>query len=151
MTWNLIQLFVNFFQMFVIYKVLDMFYERRFYFKYSVELVIGATTVFLSIINYNYAIGTNPKLYLGFYFFLVVLNIIIFRGNPVSKLVTFFLMVALIGVSELVSASLIWLITDIDINSINERSFGRLFAVIISQTIIMFTYMILKKERIRKK
>lgn len=150
MTWNLIQLFVNFFQMFIIYKTLDLFYERRFKFKYSVEVIIVASTVFISIINYNYSIGTNLILYMGYYIFLIILNIIIFKGNAISKVFTLFLMIAVVGVSELVSASLILLLTEIDLSTLNDKSIGWLLGIILSQTLILFIYMIMKK-RINKK
>lgn len=150
MWWNIIQFLVNLFQVIINYKTFDLFYERRFKFKYSLELIMAVAIVMLSIINFNYSIGTHPYLFLGFYLFLIVVNIIFFKGNPVSKIATFFLIVVIFGASELISASLIHFVTNIDVRTLNEKSFGRLLAIINSQTLIMFAYVIMKK-RINKK
>lgn len=151
MTWNIIQFLINFFQMFVMYKTLDLFYERRFHYKYSVELVIVVTTVVLSIINYNFSISTNILLYMSYYIILIVLNVVIFKGNPFSKIFTFFLMIALIGVTELLSALIIWLITDVDISSLNDEGMGRFLAIIFSQTMVLFIYIITNKKVNKKR
>lgn len=151
MTWNIIQFLINLFQMFVMYKTLDLFYERRFHYKYSVELVIVVTTVVLSIINYNFSISTNILLYMSYYIILIVLNVVIFKGNPFSKIFTFFLMIALIGVTELLSALIIWLITDVDISSLNDEGMGRFLAIIFSQTMVLFIYIITNKKVNKKR
>lgn len=146
MTWNIIQFGVNLFQGFVLYKTIDLYYERRFKFKYLIELCIGVTTVILSLINYNFAVGTHPIYYFAFYFFLLGANIFLFKGNPLSKIGITFLVIALFGLSELISAALIFFITGIDFSTMNEESFGRMLAIIISQTFIMFCYLMLKKR-----
>lgn len=151
MTWSISQFIVNLFQAFVLYKTIDLYYEQRFKFKYLLELVIAGTAVLLSLINYNYAIGTNPLLYFILYFFLVGLTIFLFKGNPISKIFIIFFVIALFGLSELVSAALIYFITGIDFSTMNEKSFGRLLAIITSQTLIMFTYLILRKRVNREK
>lgn len=143
---NTIQLLVNFFQMLIIYITLDLFYKRRFRFKYSVEIVIVVTTAFLSLINYNFSISTNMKLYFAYYLFLIILNIIIFEGNPFSKIFTCLVMVGFIGISELISVALIIVITKIDISEINNNGTGRYLAVFLSQILIFFIYTIMKKR-----
>lgn len=151
MTWNIIQFGVNLFQAFVLYKTMDLYYERRFKPRYLIELFIAVSTVMLSLINYNFAIGTNPLYYFAFYFFSLVSNIFLFKGNPFSKICITFLVIALFGLSELVSASLIFFITGINYSTMNEESFGRMLAIITSQTQIMFCYLILKKRINREK
>lgn len=66
--WIIIEVFVNFLQIFIIYKVLELFYSRRFLFKYSVEIIIVIMTLILTGLNYYFQIQSNPLLYIAFFF-----------------------------------------------------------------------------------
>lgn len=146
MIWSVSQLIVNLFQSFVMFKTMDLYYEKRFKFKYLTELAILGSTVVLSLINFNFAIGEYPQLYVGYYLFLIIFGNLMFKGNPISKVFIIFLVIALIGISELVSAGLIFFTTGIDFSTMNENSMGRLLAMILSQTFLMFIYLILRKR-----
>jgi signal transduction histidine kinase len=60
-------------------------------------------------------------------------------------------MIALIGVTELLSALIIWLITDVDISSLNDEGMGRFLAIIFSQTMVLFIYIITNKKVNKKR
>lgn len=146
MAWNFIIYFVSFFQIFIIYKTLDLYYNRRFKFKYSVELAIVVITIILCIIKSSYSIDTNPYVYMSFYVMSIIISIFIFKGKVISKIVSFFLMIAVVGASELIAVLLIWFIVDIDLSAVNEQSSGNILAIILSQTFLIFFYMIMKKR-----
>lgn len=150
-TWSIIQVFVNLFQVYMMYKIFDIFYERRFKFKYSVEVVISISTFILCMINFNYQISTNAKLFIGYYLLSIILNIILFKGNPLSKIFTFFLVIAFIGTSELLSTSLIWVTTNIDFKTIATQGLGRFLAIILSQIFLLIIYLIIRKTASKEK
>ncbi|NYB74206.1 sensor histidine kinase [Sedimentibacter hydroxybenzoicus DSM 7310] len=145
MKWDLIELSVNFLQMFVIYKTLELYYVRRFYFKYSVEILMIVMTAMLSILNYNLSIELYPYMYIFFYFLIYLTTVLIFKGNIFSKAITIFLIMAFIGACELLAAVFIFSITGLDFKLHQEQNFIRFEGMVISQTLLIYTYMFLKK------
>lgn len=145
MKWNLIELAVNFLQIFVIYKTLELYYVRRFYFKYSVEILMIVMTAMLSILNYNLSIELYPYMYIFFYFLIYLTTVLIFKGNIFSKAITIFLIMAFIGACELLAAVFIFSITGLDFKLHQEQNFIRFEGMVISQTLLIYTYMFLKK------
>lgn len=146
MIWYIIESVVNFFQFYIIYKIFDLYYEKRFKFKYSVELIIIIMTMLLSILNYIIPLKSNPFLYIVFYFFIYASTVVIFKNSALLKVATFFLLVTVLGICELLSAVLVSSLTGINLHSIQEQSLGRLEVMILSQTLFFFIYVLLKKK-----
>ncbi|HCX63315.1 GHKL domain-containing protein [Sedimentibacter sp.] len=145
MKWGLIELTVNFLQVFVILKIFELRYDRRFNFKYSVEVAILLMTLALSLINYNVPIGMNPVIYLSYIVFFYILTVIIFTGNVFSKVVSMFLTMTILGACELLAVVFISSITGIDFKLYQEQNFTRLEGMIISQILFVYTYMFMRK------
>lgn len=144
--WIIIEAFVNFFQIYIILKVFDLFYERRFLYKYSVEVVIVIMTLLLTLLNYNIKISLNPLLYFGFYFFIYITTAIIFKGNIFFKIVLLFLLIAAVATFEMLATILITTMSGLDLRTIQEQNSARLEAMVISQTLFVFFYIFIKKR-----
>ena len=138
--WIIIEVFVNFFQILIIYKFLDLYYDRRFECRYSVESVIVLMALILTILNYSFQIQKKPLLYVAFYFFIFIIIAIIFKGSFFSKAVMLFFILAAIGTFEILSAALVTTISGYDLGTIQEQSNVRLEVMLISQTLFMFFY-----------
>ncbi len=149
--WHFIEITVNLMQIYMIYKTFDLYYERRFNYKYSIEVFIIAMTGLLSVLNYNAAIELHPYVYIAFFFLIYLTTILVFVGNIFSKAGTIFLLIAIIGTCELTSALLISTITGIEINSLLNQDFGRFEAMVISQTLLIYIYWLMKKKIDREK
>jgi len=148
--WHFIEITVNLMQIYMIYKTFDLYYERRFNYKYSIEVFIIAMTGLLSVLNYNAAIELHPYVYIAFFFLIYLTTILVFVGI-FSKAGTIFLLIAIIGTCELTSALLISTITGIEINSLLNQDFGRFEAMVISQTLLIYIYWLMKKKIDREK
>lgn len=146
MKWYLIEFTVNFIQVFIIFKIFELNYDRRLRLKYSVEAAIVAMTAILCLLNYSITIELNPFIYLSYILLIYVFSIFIFQGNIFSKAVTTFLLIAILGICELSAAVLISSISGLDLKLIQEQNFGRLEVMIISQTIVVYIYMFMKKK-----
>ncbi len=144
--WIIIEAFVNFLQIFIIYKVFDLFYDRRILYRYSVEIVIIIMTLLLVLLNFYFKIYLNPLLYFAFYFFIYITTVIIFKGNILSKIVLLFLLIAAVATFEMLAAILITTTGGIDLKTIQEQSHARLEVIIISQTLFVFFYIFIKKR-----
>ncbi len=144
--WYFIEITVNLMQIYMIYKTFELYYERRFNYKYSIEIFIVFMTALLSILNYNASIELHPYVYIAFFFLIYITTIIVFVGNIFSKAGTIFLLIAIIGTCELISSLLISTIAGIGINSVLRQEFGRFEAMVISQTLLVYIYWILKKK-----
>ena len=144
--WILIEVFVNFLQIYIIYKVLGLFYDRRLSFKFSVEIVMVIMTVLLTGLNYYSQIHSNPLLYIAFYLLIFITAAIIYKGNIFSKVVILFLLIAVVGTLELLAAMLITTLGGFDLNTIQEQSNIRLEVMIISQTLFVYFYMFMRKR-----
>ncbi len=148
--WYIVELLVNFVQVYVIFKFFELYYERRLKFRYSVETAVLVMTAVLCLLNYT--VSNKPFIYLIYILIFYTLTIFLFKGNIFSKCITVFLIMALLGVCELLVAVLISLISGVDLKSSQQQGFVRLEGMIISQTIFIYVYMIMKgnikKEKI---
>lgn len=145
-SWILIEVFVNFLQIYIIYKVLGLFYDRRLSFKFSVEIVIVIMTLLLTGLNYYSQIHSNPLLYIAFYLLIFITIAIIFKGNIFSKSAMLFLIFVIVATLELLAAVLITTLGGFDINTIQEQNNVRLEVMIISQTLFVYFYMLMRKR-----
>jgi uncharacterized membrane protein len=146
MEWLLIELSVNFFQIFIIYKIYDLYYDRRLLFKYSVETLIVIMTLILTIFNYSFKIQSNPLFYIAFYLLIFITAAIVFKGNIISKVVILFLLIAAVGTLEILAAALVTVIGGFELKEIQKQNHVRLEVMVISQTIYMFFYIFIKKR-----
>ncbi len=146
MNWYLIETSVNFLQVCVIFKIFELYYEKKGWCKYSVEIAIFIMTTILCILNYNISIESNPFVYISYILLFYALTIAVFKGNIFSKAVTIFLILAFLGTCELLAAVFVSSVSGIDLNSIHDRNFGRLEVMILSQTLFIYTYMFVKKK-----
>lgn len=149
--WYLIESSVNLLQVYVIFKLFELNYERKLEFKYSVEAAVLVMTAVLCILNYNVSIESNPLIYLIYVLFFYVTTIFVFEGNMFSKAVTIFLIMAFLGSCELLVAVLISSISGVNLKSIQEQSFGRFEGMVISQTLFVYVYMFMKKKVSKEK
>lgn len=142
--WNGIEVLVNLFQMFIIFKIFEIFYELRFKNKNLLNLTIIIMAILLTVVNHIVVIKDDIMVYFAVYMFLYIIAISIFKGNIITKtcLIAFILLV--IGSCELAAAAIIMIITKIDISNSYEQGFYRLSIIIISQTIIFYIYLIIK-------
>jgi len=151
MNWYVIETSVNFIQVYVIFKVFDLYYEQRFQYKYALNISILFMTLALCLLNYLVSIELNPYAYLCYILLIYAFSLVIFKGSIFSNIITTFLIIAIIGICELVSALLISAITGIEINSVLGQVFGRFEAMVISHTFLIFIYLFIKKGRSRDK
>jgi len=145
-SWILIEAFVNFLQIYIIYKATGLFYDRRLSFKFSVEIVIVIMTLLLTGLNYYSQIHSNPLLYIAFYLLIFITIAIIFKGNIFSKSAMLFLIFVIVATLELLAAVLITTLGGFDINTIQEQNNVRLGVMIISQTLYVYFYMFMRKR-----
>mgnify|MGYP000873545764 FL=1 len=146
MEWFIIESLVNFFQIFIIYKVFDLYYARRILYSFSVEIVIVIMTFILTLLNYNFQIHLIPLLYVAFYIFIYITTAVIFKGNNFSKAVLLFLLIASVGTLEMLAAVVVTTVGRVDLKAIQEQNYIRLEVMIISQTLFMYFYWIIKKR-----
>jgi uncharacterized membrane protein len=146
MEWFLVEALVNFIQVFIIYKVLGLYYNRRLLFRFSVEIAIVLMTLILIVLNNNFQIYSNPLLYLTFCLLIFITTAIIFKGNIFSKAVMLFLVLAVVATLEILSAILITAAGGFDLKAIQEQNHIRLEVMIISQTLFMYFYVLIKKR-----
>ena len=146
MEWLIIEAMVNFVQVFIIYKILNLYYKRRLSFRFSVEIVIVLMSLILTLLNYNFQIYSNPLLYLAYNLLIFITTAIIFKGNIYSKAVMLFLVLAVVATLEIVSAILVTTAGGFDLKAIQEQNNVRLEVMIISQTLFMYFYALIKKR-----
>ncbi|HBC32191.1 MAG TPA: hypothetical protein DC024_13240 [Clostridiales bacterium] len=145
-TWILIEAFINFLQNYIIYKVTGLFYDRRLSFKFNVEIVIIIMTLMLTGLNYYSQIHSNPLLYFAYCLLMLITAAIIFKGNIISKAVIIFSLIVVTGILELLAAVLITILGGFDLNTIQEQNNVRLEVMIISQTLYVYFYMLMRKK-----
>lgn len=144
--WHIIEVSVNFIQNLVIFKAFELYYDKRFRFKYSVEAAILVMTTVLSLLNYFVSIESNPLIYLGYILLIYVFAIFIFKGNIFSKAFTTFSILAIIGTCEFIAALFISIVSGIEINSLLKQDFGRFEAMIIAQLLLLYMYLFMRKS-----
>lgn len=145
--WYIVELLVNFVQVYVLFKFFELYYERRLKFRYSVEAAVLVMTAVLCLLNYT--VSNKPFIYLLYILIFYAFTIFLFKGNIFSKGITVFLTMALLGVCELLVAVLISLISGVYLKSSQQQGLVRLEGMIISQTIFIYVYMVMK-ENIKK-
>ncbi len=148
--WYIIEIFVNFLQVYVIYNTYDLFFNRRFKFKHSVTLGVLFMTAVLSYLNFNISINSNPYFYLGYIFMLFLVSLILFKGKVFPKILTICMLIVVLGICELIAAALISSAAGLNLMSIQEQTFGRFEVMVISQTVFVYLYLLLKKNKYRK-
>ncbi len=151
MEWFIIESLVNFIQVLIIYKVLDLYYKRRLSFRFSVEIVIVVMSLILTLLNYNFHIYSNPLLYLAYNLLIFITTAILFKGNIFSKAVMIFLVLAVVATLEIIAALLITTAGGFDLKAIQEQNNVRLEVMIISQTLFMYFYVLIKKRLYKDK
>ena len=151
MEWLIIEALVNFIQVLIIYKVLDLYYKRRLSFRFSVEIVIVVMSLILTLLNYNFHIYSNPLLYLAYNLLIFITTAILFKGNIFSKAVMIFLVLAVVATLEIIAALLITTAGGFDLKAIQEQNNVRLEVMIISQTLFMYFYVLIKKRLYKDK
>lgn len=144
--WYIIEISVNFIQNLVIFKVFELYYDKRFSFKYSVEAAILVMTTVLSLLNHFVSIQSNPFAYLGYILLIYVFSIIIFKGNIFSKFFTTFLLIGIIGTCEFIAAIFISTASGIEINSMLKQDFGRFETMIIAHLLLLYVYLFMRKR-----
>jgi len=149
MEWFIIEALVNFIQIFIIYRMLNLYYKRRILLRFSVEVVIVLMSIILTVLNYNFQIYSNPLLYLSFYLFMFITAIIIFKGNIFSKIVVLLWILAVVATLEIVASLLITTASGFDLKAIQEQNNVRLEVMILSQTLFIYFY-VLNKKRLDK-
>ncbi len=144
--WFIIEIIVNFLQVLVIFKTYSLYYNKRFSFKYLIESSIFTMILVLSILNHNVSIDLNPFYYLGYIFLIYITSIIIFEGNLISKAFIILLLITILGICELLAAVLVTSITGLEMALISEQNFMRFEVMVISQTLFVYFYLIMKKR-----
>lgn len=149
--WFIIEATVNFIQIFVIYKIIDLFYNRRFLFTFSIEITTVIMFLILTVLNHNFKIYSNPVLYLAFCLLILTTIVIIFKGNIFSKAVILFMVLVVVATLEILAAILVTTVSGIDLKAIQEQNNVRLEVMIISQTLFMYFYVLIKKRLAKDK
>ena len=144
--WFVIEIFVNILQVFVIFKTYGLYYKRRLSFKYSVEAFMLFMILILCVLNFYVSIDLNPFFYLGYIFLIYVSSVIIYQGNFISKAAVLLLLITAMGICELLAGVFVTSVTGISMSSISEQSFTRFEVMVISQTLYVYFYLMLKKR-----
>lgn len=142
--WDGIEIFVNFFQMYIIYNTFNLLFESRFKIKHLTNIVVMITGILLTLVNRNFIIKDSISVYLMVYILIFLSTHLIFKGSLVSKacLITFILLT--LGFCELIAAGIIMVITDLDISNSYQQGFYRLGIMIISETMVLYIYLFIK-------
>jgi len=146
MIWNAIEIFVNFFQMYIIYKTFDLFYEKRLESKYTLPLVVILMAALLSFVNHNVVIKDNIIIYLSLYVLIYLSTIAIFKGKIVSKAILIFGVLIVLFLCELLASALVMLLVDSNISKGYDQGFYRLTIMTISQTMFFYIYIFIKNK-----
>ena len=150
MIWNSIEIFVNFFQMYIIYKTFDLFYNQRFENKYTLTIIVIIMTTLLSIVNNNVVIKDNILIYLSLYVLIYISIIIIFKGNMVTKAILIFGILFILFLCELTASALVMILIDSSISKVYDQGFYRLTIMTISQTMFFYIYIFIKNKTYNK-
>ncbi len=110
------------------------------------EIAIITMAIMLTILNHYVAIDSNPFFYIGYIILIYIISVIIFEGNILSKAAVLLLLITIMGICELLAAILVTSITGYDMALISEQNFIRFEVMVISQTIFVYFYLIIKKR-----
>ncbi len=144
--WKAIEIFVNFFQMYIIYKIFDLFYERRIHHKHAIANAIIAMTVLVSLINQYSSIKDNILIYLMLYLSIYLSTLFIFKGKPATKAILIFGILFILAICELVASAIVMALIDTDISKGYDYGFYRLTIMTISQTLFFFVYTFIRNK-----
>ena len=150
MIWNAIEIFVNFFQMYIIYKTFDLFYDKRLESKYTLPLIIILMAALLSFVNHNVVIKDNIIVYISIYVLLYLSTIAIFKGKIVSKAILIFSILFVLFLCELLASALMMILIDSNISKAYDQGFYRLTIMTISQTMFFYIYIFIKNKTFNK-
>lgn len=150
MIWNAIEIFVNLFQMYIIYKTFDLFHEQRLKNKYILTIMIIFMTTLLSIINNNVVIKDNILIYLSLYVLLYFTTVIIFKGNAITKAILFFGILFVMFLCEITASAFVMILIDSNISKVYEQGFYRLTIMTISLTMFFYIYVFIKNRTFNK-
>jgi len=148
--WSAIEIFVNFFQMFIVYKSFYLFYEQRHKNKHAFIIVVIFMTTLLSIVNHNVVIKDNILIYLSLYVLLYFTTIVIFKGNMITKAIQIFGILFVMFLCELTASAIVMIIIDSNISKVYEQGFYRLTIMTISQTMFFYIYIFIKNKTYNK-
>ena len=148
--WKAIEIFVNFFQMYIIYKTFDLFYERRFNYKNILLYAMIAMTILVTAVNYYISIKDNIFIYLMLYIFIYISTIIIFNGKITTKAILIFGVLFILFICELAASALMMVLVDTSISKAYDYGFYRLAIMTISQTIFFYIYTFVRNKTLNK-
>lgn len=148
--WNAIELFVNFFQMYIIYKTFDLFYEKRLKYKHTLAIVVIVMTALLSFVNHNVVIKDNIIIYLSLYVLIYLSILVIFKGKIGTKAVLIFGILFVLFLCELLASALVMILIDSNISKGYNQGFYRLTIMTISQTMFFYIYIFIKNKTYNK-
>nr|WP_312577511.1 GHKL domain-containing protein [Sedimentibacter sp.] len=149
--WKAIEIFVNFFQMYIIYKTFDLFYDRRFSYKHMLSNAMIVMTVLVTAVNYYISIKDNIFIYLMLYVFIYISTIIIFNGKITTKAILIFGILFILFVCELAASALMMVLVDTSISKVYDYGFYRLAIMTISQTIFFYIYTFVRNKTFNKR
>ena len=144
--WIIIEIFVNFLQVFVFFKAYDLYYNKRINYKYVLEITIIVMTTALTILNHYVSIDSNPFYYFGYIMLIYIISIVIFEGNIFSKAAILLLFITAMGICELLAAVMVTSVTGIEMSLISQQTFTRFEVMVISQTLYVYFYLMMKKR-----
>lgn len=144
--WKAIEIFVNFFQMYIIYKIFDLFYERRFNYRNVLAYTVIAMTIIVTAVNHYIAIKDNIFIYLMLYVFIYLSTILIFRGKITTKAILIFGVLFILFVCELLASALMMVLVDTSISKGYDLGFYRLSIMTISQTMFFYIYTFIRNK-----
>lgn len=148
--WKAIEVFVNFFQMYVIYKIFDLFYERKINHKYTLANAIIAMTILVSFVNQLSSIKDNIIIYLMLYLSIYLSTIFIFKGKATTKAILIFGILFILALCEVTASAIVMIVTDIDISKGYDYGFYRLTIITISQTVFFYIYTFIRNKYYNK-
>ncbi|WP_312701588.1 GHKL domain-containing protein [Sedimentibacter sp.] len=144
--WFIIEIFVNFLQVFVFFKAYDLYYNKRINCKYVLEITIIVMATALTILNHYVSIDSNPFYYFGYIMLIYIISMVIFEGNIFSKAAILLLFITAMGICELLAAVIVTLVTGIEMSLISQQNFTRFEVMVISQTLYVYFYLMMKKR-----
>jgi len=137
--------------MYIIYKIFDLFYDRRFKRRYLLSDAVIIMTIIVSGVNHYTAIKDNIFIYLLLYLAIYLSTILIFKGKPTSKAILIFGVLFLLFVCELAASALMMVLVDTNISEAYDYGFYRLTIMTISQTMFFYIYTFIRNKTQKEK
>jgi len=144
--WKSIEVFVNYFQMYIIYKIFDLFFERKMDYKHMLTIATVFMTILVTLVNQMSSIRDNIIIYLMLYLFIYLSTIIIFKGKPITKAILIFGILFILFLCELTASAIIMILVDTNISKGYDFGFYRLTIMTISQTMFFYIYTFIRRK-----